>query len=348
MTFFEFLLECIIKSFIIFIWYRNTIFCCISSMSAVRSMVVLVIILLVFSLIWDFFLVSHRNEKAAWCIAFLTFGIYTVVVYKSIFRVRIIIIMILTVLATLIFCGMIWHRKIPSQKDRKRVVIRRIYRCMTGILLIMAIASGVLIIPLMVRVFVGHGILKSSIKPVTGYSVENRMLEDSMDLLLLLQEDKWSELDVKARLSVLQTVANIERGYLGISHELIVVSGSLKENILAQYEDATHTIIISLDLLERGSAHDALEGISHECEHAYQARLVEAYENADEKSQKFRLFDKAKVYKSENESYQDGTLDYEAYYFQEKEADARSYSKEAVEYYYRIIDEYLNRKDQNL
>lgn len=81
---------------------------------------------------------------------------------------------------------------------------------------------------------------------------------------------------------MLQTVANIERQYLGISHELNVAVANLDEHILGHYDEKTHEIVIVLDHLMNDYTSKVLASVCHEVAHGYQYCLVSVLENLPE------------------------------------------------------------------
>lgn len=77
-----------------------------------------------------------------------------------------------------------------------------------------------------------------------------------------------------------------------------------------------------------------LTSVAHESYHAYQHRMVEVYKTTEEQEKKLLIFRKIEKYNKEMNNYKSGKVDYEAYYNQTMEADARAYGKERTRYYY--------------
>lgn len=339
----EFLREGIIYAIIGLTWYR-VIFRCIPVWTYWKSLGLLGLMLCISVLLADLLFLYQRTEKTVIYGCFVPFGIYTCLIYWHLLKIRIITLSVFAVLLTVAYCMLVCFRKIGNG-NRKRIMLRRAYRCLTKSFSVLAITSACLCVPLFFQAVFTGGILKSSVKAETEYIPEEIMIEKEMDTLLLLQEQEWVSLVPAEKLAVLQTVANIERSYFGIPVEITVVAGKLKENTLGQYNDSTHTISISIDVLENSDASESLEVLTHECQHAYQARLVDAYQNANAVDQQLRLYNAARSYSEEYADYEDGYSSFSDYYSQACESDAREYSYRAVDYYYRIIDEYLAGKD---
>ena len=128
---------------------------------------------------------------------------------------------------------------------------------------------------------------------------------------------------------------------MGLPNELNVAVGNFKETKLGAYQDEIHTIYINLSHLEYDSAQSVLQTCCHEAFHSYQYRLIDAYNSTDEETKGLRIYKNAIAYLEEFSNYVSGDDDFEEYYGQVCEADARKYSEEAVVDYYHQIYEHL-------
>ena len=142
-------------------------------------------------------------------------------------------------------------------------------------------------------------------------------------------------------LNVLQTVANVEQRYLGLSNELNVGAANLREGLISYYYDQTHEIVIDIDSLMNDSSWQLLDSLTHEAFHSYEHRIVDAFNAADESIRKLRLFRNVDSYASEFDDYTSGQEDFYHYYNQSCESDAREYAESAVSEYKKRIDKYL-------
>lgn len=131
---------------------------------------------------------------------------------------------------------------------------------------------------------------QSADTPITNYST----IENNLNTINLLQEDIWDILSLQERLNVLQTIANIEASYLGLPHELNVISAVMDEETLGYYNDQIHTVAFNIDFLRQGNSADILETLTHEAFHAYEHRLVDLYEHATNELKDPRLLRNAK------------------------------------------------------
>lgn len=181
--------------------------------------------------------------------------------------------------------------------------------------------------------------MNARVKATDSQDQTEETIASNIETLILLDEDAWSILTVQERLDVLQTVANIERYYLGLPNELNVGVANLGKNgetiILASYTDVRHEIIISLSHLLYDSPWDVLDSVCHEAYHSYQCRLVEALNEMSEENQNLKMFSRIRSYAEEIDCYKDGEDSFIDYYSQKCESDARDYAENAVEDYYR-------------
>lgn len=169
--------------------------------------------------------------------------------------------------------------------------------------------------------------------PVMNYAT----IENNLETIILLQEETWEDLSLQERMNVLQTMANIESSYLGLPHELNVISVVSDEETLGYYDDQTHTIAININFLQKGDSTDILETLTHEAFHAYEHRLVDLYESAADELKELRLLHRAKIYSEEFENYIDGSDDPIGYFFQAVEFDSGAYATSAVDRYFDAI-----------
>ena len=140
----------------------------------------------------------------------------------------------------------------------------------------------------------------------------------------------------------MQIVANNEKQKLGLPNELIVGAGNIADEcMLGYYSDGIREIVINVDVLESEGAWEALETVCHEAYHSYEYRMVDLYCNADDDLKGLSVFEAAAVYADELSDYSDSTVDYDAYYSQLCESDAREYASETVGEYYLLLTEYM-------
>lgn len=171
-------------------------------------------------------------------------------------------------------------------------------------------------------------------------TVPEQTIKKNMDTVLLLLEENWKGLTLEERLRVMQVISDIEAHYLGLPYEITVEPQQMEETMKGYYSETIKKIRINEEYLKICTASEALWICCHEMYHCYQYRLVEAYEDADRDLKNLRLYRESVLYQEEFHNYIYGQENYEAYYNQHCEKDARTYAEEAVFDYYRRILEY--------
>lgn len=338
----SYLWACVFYTAISMIWYRGLLFRCLPGMTYTESKIILWLMIFCSILICTFAL--NRFQLTGWTIAktlVIPFGLYTVGTYaKTLGRWIPILLTAATMLSAILFI-VVLSQKIKRVKNKRAIIKRRLRHCCIKAQAIFAIVLTMVIGLSGVHGIFGDNILMSSVSETVVTQNDNQTISNNIEIVLLLQEDKWTNLTTKEKLDVLQTVANIEAHYLGLPNELNVGAANLDEDTLACYNDRTHTISIDLDHLENDSVYDVLNSCCHEAYHSYQHRLVDAYNSADDSYKELRIYRSAVRYQQEFDDYNNGDCDFYSYYFQDCEMDARDYAEDAVKDYYNRIDEYL-------
>lgn len=339
----EFMAESIFWGAIAMIWYKSLLFRCIGNLTYGESRMILWGMLLLSVVGCCFILFRKRRTGATVPVSIiLGYGIYTVIAYWNTLQRKIEGTLLLALAVSIAGGIVVMTRKIKTRKNKKRVIMGRMTRCIELSASTLAIALAAIMFPYIFKGIVGTSIFNSDVEAKKGTVAEKQTISANIDTVLKLQQEEWKALSTKEKLNVLQCIANIEASYLGISNELNVGASNLEQNTLASYDDGTHTIYIDLDLLEKSSAEDVLDSLCHEAYHGYQHRLVDVYNSSSEEDRQLRVFNKVADYADEfGGAYVDGDEDFYTYYSQQCETDARAYAKNAVEDYYSRIDAYL-------
>lgn len=274
----------------------------------------------------------------------IPYGIYTVLVYFKIRTGFIVTVLRIVLLISVLYTACILGRKIKNRRRYRVIVKRRIERAITSVQIIFAGGMAVIMLAFGVNIFSGSVIMRASTGKELAPPSDSQSISDNIDTVLRLQEEVWAGLSVQERLNVLQTVANIERSYLGIPNELNVGAANLREELLGSYNDNMHEIVISMDSLLNDPVYEVLDTVCHEAYHSYQHRLIDVYNDADAQTRNLRMFRRINDYAEEFDDYQDGYEDFCSYYSQECESDAREYAESAVYDYYEKIQKYLEEK----
>lgn len=338
----EYYAENIFWDLISMIWYKKTIFRCLPNVTYATSRIVLWFMLSVSVSVCSgcFF----RKKRTRWnvCISLLIpYGLYTVGSYWRTLQNRIVIVLLVSTVLSLLIGILVMTRRMNKKKSVKRVIAKRLRKCITMTGNIYTLGMAVIMMPLLLQGTFGMTLFKPRVKAEIGIETEKQTISKNIDTILKLQEEEWASLSTKDKLNVLQCVANVEANYLGISNELNVGASNLPEYTFACYSDVSHTIYINLEHLENDSAVEVLNSCCHEAYHSYQHRLVDAYNETPEEIQKLRIYSNVALYVDEFAIYADGDEDFFSYYSQQCEKDARKYAEDAVDEYYSRINEYL-------
>lgn len=323
------------------IWYKVTLFRCWADMTYSNSQKILwgIVIVMVFLGAW--ITCCSEDEWNVIKTLLIAYGTYTIFTYRETFDVRIKVIFGAFVIVAFLCVMLIMFRKIRAKRNKRRVIMKRLYKSIYVYLSIIAIGMGVLLFSILCPLMLRHSFFRSSVKPTSEDTLREQTIANNMDMLLSLQDEKWMELNVEEKLDVMQTVANIEAYYLGLPNELNVSVVNFQGTELGSYSDGIRTIYISLPHLESASAREVLDTCCHEAFHGYQHRLIDAYNSTDEDVKNLRIYKKTVSYQEEFGNYIEGEQDFDGYYEQLCETDARKYAKDAVEDYYNKIYEYL-------
>ena len=323
---------------IAFLYYRGQVFRCLRGYTYARSVGVLAV-LLVCSVVTGYFLYWDEDEDGlVWNLA-CGYGLYTVLAYKD-FRAGFF-------RSVLMVCSLVWLllalfiltrkiRKRKSRRARKRIIKGRIRRALAFSRIIFGAGFLVIMIPLFANSFLMSYLIPAPGNTVTESSAEN-LKENARELIGRLEDDIWAELDLYERLEVLGIVAEIEKYRLGLHHELSLGTANLDVGIAAHYSDYNHTIVVDLDHLMEASSWDMVDTVAHEAYHSLEYCMAEAYNEVSEELKNTAFFHRAKVYAQEFADYIDGSEDFNAYYGQLCESDAREYGERVSHAYFNAL-----------
>ncbi len=339
----EYIKEHIIWWFIAYIWFRTLIFRCLPGCTHFQSFLILlamavVVVGLCIVLTWE----RERNYTNLMLHIFLSWGVFTVVAYADLFKRQMILIGIVVVIVSTFLSALILGRKIRRNGTRRLIIKRRVRTVISVWRRNSAIASLVLLIPIGTSMLFNGTVMSSTLEVAKVYGDEHS-LSANMEVICNIAPERWEQLDMKERLNVCQAIVNCEARYYGLSHELMVGTAALDGNTLAYYNEQLHQIVIDVDYLKLGYSYVLLESLIHECTHAYQYEQINLYKKVDEESRNLLMFYEASVYLEEFADYVDGSdsEDFERYYGQLAEVNARKAGESGAEEYIRRIEEYL-------
>lgn len=282
---------------------------------------------------------ARRNEFSAFRNVVWGPGLYTIWAYWPLYSTSIVVVMAVFAFLALLYSSLVLFRRIRNKQRRTRIVKRRVVKAITdsgtilcaGMLCLMLVVAG--------NKLQGKSLLKSSDTETPQAASIEEYLAEYRDIDVLAQPDVWDRLPLGGKLWVLQTVSDLELGFLGVPNKIEVYVDELESGISACYNENEQSITLSYNTLDRKPS-ACLRSLLHEVYHCYQHRLVEAYNAAVESLKNLQIYDAARIYKREFATYK-GINDLEAYAKQQVEIDANAFSKEAAERYLEWINTYL-------
>ena len=157
------------------------------------------------------------------------------------------------------------------------------------------------------------------------------------ELAALADPDAWDELSREERLDRLQLVVELEsrQAQIPAATVTVMLKNSSGEGTftLARYVSRLNLIEISPDYLDGGGPVSLLISVLHEFRHAYQHSVVELLDWNDPAVQRHSFCAEARSWKRCFEDYRSGSEDFDTYYNQPIEEDARRYGEEQCEFY---------------
>lgn len=341
MEYWEYRLDLLFWSTMVMFWYRTILFRPVFALSSRQSKVLLWV--LVVGCVLVGYLLSRRTRRnglnASLTVLF-PFEVYAMLTYGRYFpRIALGALAVGGVLA-LAYGLWVLLSPIRRPEERRTILLRRTAVVLLGGRTILCACTLVILGMALAAAMRGGVLLMPSQRAEDGYDGTEDTISGHIEELTQLQAEVWAELPMSERLDLLQTVANIERTYLGVPHELRLGAAELEEGVMGRYNSVTNQIVLSLEHLAEDDAGDILDTVLHECYHAYQHSLVELYGQSPERYRDLQLFSAAQDYAEEMRDYQDGE-DFSAYYSQRMERDARVYAEAGVTDYGERIAAYL-------
>ncbi len=327
--------------FIAMICYRNLLRC-LGDHSLLEARLILCGILIVVSVVGGLLEgVQRRNRFSVFLNLATGYGIYTAFTYAKIRSGLIVGTLIVAVILSLVFTVYLMKREIIHRKNLKRIIGKRVRQAVYLVQMFLGLGFAFIILELEMNFIFGSSVMSAGVSESLMINEEEQTIAANMETIGLLREDRWRDLNLLQRLEVLTVVGIVEQNYLGLSNELNVYAANLPEYMTGYYNDARHEIVLNMDYLldESTSSSSILSSFLHEVFHSYEYRCSEAYEDAGEKVQALKIFKDAKIYMEELDNYCDGVEDFDAYYTQQCEVDARAYGESRVEDYYKVIYE---------
>lgn len=143
-------------------------------------------------------------------------------------------------------------------------------------------------------------------------------------------DEFWATMSVDKRIGVLRIVANAQARYLGLPHEVKVIAIADEENLVGIYSDDQHIVGLNIEVIKNYSPRKILNVLIHEVYHAYEYRMAELYNGADETLRNLRALKRAGCYSEELASYITPEQDSKKYRRQIVELDSDLYAMDTM------------------
>lgn len=341
-----YIFENVFWTLLLMFWYRKLMFRCLYDCSLVESKIFiwsLVCLLVVISCMFTY--KKKRNIVSLISNVVLPFEIYTLFSYWDDMPVFFTIICIITIGLSMLNTFLIFSKRITNKEKYNQIIVFRKKRSVYEAKTIVSCTLLGIIIPFLASAIFGNSLLWNSVEAEKPTIENSWTIKNNMNVMPNLLDENWIKLNSQKKLETLQTVANIEANYLGISHELNVVASTVEEEVIACYIDDEHKVAINIDYLSKDSAEEMLNAICHECYHAYQHRILDAYNTLDDDYKSLLAFYDVSFYEEEFNNYSSGENDFFEYYFQHCEQTAREYAKNSTKEYYDVINKYLSENE---
>ena len=146
---------------------------------------------------------------------------------------------------------------------------------------------------------------------------------------------EWDTLSEGDKLELMQLLCNIECIYYGIPHRVPVRFNLLPLDTVGTYDPESDEIKLNCYYVNHLPFAISLNSLLHECTHAYQHAMVDAYQATPEEYRNLVCLRDARVFQYEFAHYVGGDEDddFNEYYSQKVERDAREVAEAVTQFY---------------
>ena len=284
---------------------------------------------------------NRRNYVSLLANLLIPYEAYTLAAYWHTSPILTRSLLAIALVLSIIYGVLVFEPKIKTPEKRNAIIQARLKRAFLGTRTLVAGCLSVFLFVLWISSTFGILVFAPSAEPSKTASGDVVKIENHIEVIQQLKEERWVTLSNKEKLNTLQLIADTEANRLGLPHELNVIAGVLSENQsekeLASYNDRTHVITIDISHLETSPALEILNSVCHEARHSYQHALCKVYENLEEGQKDLALFKMIPAYEHDFSQYIEGKDAPIRYYYQWVEIDARSYARDAVDEYTQYL-----------
>lgn len=277
-------------------------------------------------------LISFRNFHNSFNLAsnlILPWGIFSLLHYNTAWIIFAVSVLVNAGIISLLYCLLLHSPSLSlNLACRLHLGSKRLFS-IYAVRNIFAAGMLLLMLPAVVYTFAGINFLTVPGNPdISSFTVENQM-----DIITCLQEEKWKNLTIQQKESVLQTIANIEVNFLRMDNlPTVQITDLASEGALGCFSYDKTLIQLDDNHVADDSSLSVLYTLCHEVFHQFQWHLVELY-NTESDASYSSLSDSEVIEKYRLELYDGSPTDYTQYYNQLTETDARNYAYLRVLFY---------------
>ena len=167
---------------------------------------------------------KRRNNLSLFVNVIIPYELYSLVAYYHTVCIFTWSLIAVSLLLSIMYVVLVLKPKIRAKARKEAVIKARLVRSFLGTRTVVACCLSIMVLVLGVSSFFGVLFFSPSENPVNRSSGEGVTIAKNIEVVSLLEEKEWSALSTPAKLNVLQTVVNIETYYLGLPHELNVIT----------------------------------------------------------------------------------------------------------------------------
>ena len=209
------------------------------------------------------------------------------------------------------------------------VALRRYFVVFTAFLLVLPSISVIV-------VYGFNGYLNNATTHAIIKDETDNLLLANIETIQLFQDDKWAMISEQDKINALQIVSDIETHYLNID-PVFVVACPLNENTAGEYQHSDRIVCIDMKKHEEEYPLGYIKTVLHECRHAFQYDCVDSLDWDNVNIQNGIYYAQARQWQYEQEHYIHPYEDYEEYYQQDIENDARTYASNGMDTYAQFL-----------
>lgn len=277
-------------------------------------------------------LYTYKRQRTWWelTVTFLIgYGLVTSVLYFDVFRKHVLFCIMLGLMLSIIFCVCGTIRSLTYHKRRTNLFREGMRKLLPGSFRYgMAIAFLAFLCVVSYRRLLVGSLLNAEM--YMDVSEEETMLfVQDVEVMMQMDVTEWNLIDWQTRLNMLGMVASVEGRRLGLQGAVALEAADLSENVGRSYRRNERVIRLNIRYLNL-PPQILINTVCHEMYHAYQ------WEQAESKVGLGKSWEDVKGNASmlwSEAAYIRGEDDFENYYNQRIEAEAREYAEKRVREY---------------